>query len=832
MKPFKLIALAALLFLQTSLFANYQSKYIPDQVKKDFSEGTVGKYQVETIPTVTLAELQSKGVYGASSTLTKHISGTPNFKAIVAADVCKVDAPQAYTSTIYEMDLPNGVITCMYAAKGDLYNPMGLYKVSVPEVKAYYSVDTQAAKTAKAAEISAAEAQFAPLMARKKEIADQAQEQVNAGFLTIPELILAAVLTDDEIIDIAATKATGKFSLKPGYTSKFTNNGEIVDNTEYILADAAGIYEVYAGLASVSMNFLMILVVGFGAYGGVRFFGGRFANKMEDKKTHDASAPYYVGLVAGVLLFFPQDQININQAGETTEYELLKTQYQQFEKFGYYTFADWANQSAKVIIDTEMGTIIGKSGLGTKEQIVDTTAQITQSQKLNAFYVDNYNTCLNDIYKQENLTLYDGKSIFGETDKSTFPSTEHWAYAAYKGRTLTNGYYETGDEGSLKDGAAGAGEYPKFAFSACGKADYLSAFHKDKKTQLTNSYATLVQNNPSSSPKFASMEKLVQFQYELYRDWGMLSVLTLPIVKMQAGLLSGAKAKNNEVLEKLNANIANGNKVMHNLLSSVPYMFIPGAKTVFDIVKDNSLVIGGATGAVVGSQVPEADGWLSKAFYTVVGAIDGAAIGSTNAGGAALGAGFAYMAAKVVLSLLPILGLVIVGVLRFIIIILKILSFHFLSLFVMPIMFLQRNTELMVKFSAKILGNMLELPIFVLSIWLAVTFSSLLNTIGTFFSKKMIAGMLDNNIALNPLGTTQVDAGGFNLNDLFSQMLLYGFDGFFEVAIAVFSIVIIYKIIVTLHTELFNTIDLSTSSAIDNSIDAMKSESSGWGARI
>lgn len=834
MKPFKLItALTIFLFQTTLLVANYQSIYIPDQVKQDFSKNKYSKYQVETIPTISLAELKSKSVYNANASLTKHISGTPNFNAIVAADVCKVDNNVAYSSTIYETDLANGVITCMYAVKDDLYNPIGLYKVIIPEVKAYYAINTDTAKAEKASEIAAAEAQFTPLLQKKKEIIAQMDEQTNAGFLTIPELLMAAVLTDNEIIDIEATKATGKFQLKSGYTSKFTESAAVVDNSEYLLADAATIFDVYTGLSGVSMVYLMILVVGFGSYGFVRLVGGKFANKI-DKQNGSGDTPYLAGIAAGVLLFFPVNQGGMGAAaGEAGEYELLKTRYQGFEKFGYYTFSDWGKDAAKVVIDAEIDTLIRKSGLGTKEQIVSTWAQKVQSDRLSDFYINNYNLCLNNIYQQDKLVLSDGKGVYSETDKGLFPSSEHWAVAADLGKPMTDGFYETGLRGLLREGAATEGYYPKFAFSSCGKADYLSNYHKDRQGQLEKSYAALVTGSSGSNPKIPAFESLIEFQYKLYRDWGFLAVLGLPVTKMQTEYIGGLyKTGESEVLEKLHKQNGTSGIIsgpVHSIMSSIPYMFVPGAKNVFDIVSANSLVIGGAAGAVAGASQVQ-DGALSG-LLGLIGGAAGAAAGSTNAGGAIIGVVFAYQAAKILLAILPIIGLVIVGILRFVIIILKIFAFHFLSLFMMPIMFITKNVEAFGKFTAKILATMLEIPIFVLSVWLAVTANSLIHTIGTVFSKNIVGGMLDNSSALNQLNPN-MEVAGFNLGSLFSQMIIYFFDGFMEVVIAVFSMFIIYKIVISLHTMLFETIDLASSSAIDNSIDSMRQESASWGARI
>ncbi|MCK9455196.1 hypothetical protein [Sulfurimonas sp.] len=828
MKTLKLF-IAAFFLLSTSLLANYQSIYIPDQVMKDFSEQKYDKYRTETIPTLSLAELKSKGIYGENATLTKDISSSePSFNDILNAGICKVDNIAKFSSTIYELDLPNGIITCMFAAKGDLYNPMGLYKVSVPKIKTFYQIDTKAATQEQAAAIATAEAQFLPLLQKKQEIINDMQEQANASYLTIPELLMAAVLTDDEIIDIEATKATGKFQLKEGFTSKFTESDEVVDNSEYLLADAATIFEVYGGLGTVSMSFLMIMVVGFGAYGGIRLIGSKAANKIDGNKG-EGSTPWVVGLAAGVLLFFPVDQTEIQNAqGQVGEYELLKTRYQGFEKFGYYTFGNWGKESAKVIIDAEIDALIRKSGLGTKEQIVNTWAQKVQSDRPHDFYTLNYNYCKDTVYHESALLHSDRKSVYSETDGRLFPSTEHWAYASMIGRSMTDGFYEMGESGLIKDGITTEGYYPKFAFSACGKSEYLSDYHKDRKEAFSKSFAVLVNNDPTTNAKITALGDIFEFQYKLYRDWGYLAILGLPVTKMQTEYIGGLTQKNSEVLEKLNKKIKQDNKEIHSILSSLPYLMVPGMGKVFDMIQANSVVVGAASGAAIGSQA--ADGWGSW-FYGLVGAIDGAAIGSTGPGGALIATGYAYMAAKILLSLAPIVAIVAIGLLRFIIIILKIFSFHFLSLFIMPIMFLQRNLEAFAKFTAKILATMLELPIFVLAIWLAVTANSLIHTIGTVFSKNIVGGMIDNSMSQNQIGAN-IDIAGYNMNSLFDKLILYMFDGFMEIVIAAFSIVIVYKLIISLHTELFQMIDLSSTSAIDNAAESIRHESVSWGSRI
>ncbi len=95
----------------------------------------------------------------------------------------------------------------------------------------------------------------------------------------------------------------------------------------------------------------------------------------------------------------------------------------------------------------------------------------------------------------------------------------------------------------------------------------------------------------------------------------------------------------------------------------------------------------------------------------------------------------------------------------------------------------------------KIFITMVEIPIFVLSVWLALSANSLLHTIGDIFGKKMIIFML-------------------------------------EIIIAVFSTVIIYKIIITLHETVSDILEVQGTNRFDSAIESMKSDATGWGQKI
>ena len=139
----------------------------------------------------------------------------------------------------------------------------------------------------------------------------------------------------------------------------------------------------------------------------------------------------------------------------------------------------------------------------------------------------------------------------------------------------------------------------------------------------------------------------------------------------------------------------------------------------------------------------------------------------------------------------------------------------------------------------KVFATMMEIPLFVLAIWLAITANSLIHSIGDVLSKKLIISMIDNNSAMRATVQTSLTASGNTqwsvthfLGNYFSVFKLYVFDGFMEVAIAVFSIVLIYKIVISFHNMVLDAIEIQGSRGLDDAVESIRNEASGWGARI
>jgi len=820
------------LALTVSLFGNYAQDNSAEQIKKDFEKSETDKYKYDNFVDFSETRLLEAGILKQGQTLTRSFpEETFSFYHLSNANTCD-DLADGYTGTIYDVNLRNGTVTCMFATLTNMRNPMGVFSVHYPEVKAHYQLDKKQAKIDQADAVKKAVEQFQPLYDKKKEISASMKNVANDSYLNIPQLFTATILTDTDIIDVEATQATGNIQLKDSYTSSFIdeNTNQKSDNTKYLLTDATTIFKVYTGLSSISIDYLILLVILFGIYGIGRAVLSPLADKAEGQQNGDKKIPFTTGIIAGILLFFPtSDHENItNSSGETiAQYEIMKTRYQDFEKAGYYLFSEWASDSCKVIIDAEMEAIIQKSGLATQDQIINTYSGMILNQKLYDFYKDYAGACEGSVYDYDEMTAYDGEKIYSETYENLYPMSENWAYAASVVNVDGENYYKLSPEGlTLKSGYSKIylantehsieSFYPLVAFSSCRKANVYESKYYKKIQEYRDELNRLLQNNKSPDQnKINMLLKLIEFQYGLFREWGYLSILGLPVTKMQTEYIGGLyEAKNSEVIEKLNAQIKGDSDTTHMIMSSIPYMFIPGSGTVYKVISDNSGKFGSAAGATAGSGI----------FSVITGAIGGI-VGTV--GGSAMGMWGAYNVAKTVLELIPIIGVVIIGLVRFLIILIKIFSFHLVSLFLMPIMFAKENLQAISKFTVKIIATMLELPIFVLAVWLAITANSLIHSIGDAFSKKIILGMLENS----EVQYTNVETSLLN-NAYMSKIKIYVFDGFMEIAIAVFAIIIIYKLIISLHNTIFEVLEVQGSQSLDNSIESMKNEASGWGSRV
>lgn len=809
-----------LFLLISTLFADPIGQ-TPEQVRKDFESQQGDKYKYDTLPTFSLGDLIRKNIFTSSQTLERdYTSSGFALSDLLGAAPCD-NLKSGFTGTIYDINLEEGTVTCLVAEVNNVYEPAGLFQVSYPKFKTNYTKDIQKAKDDNAAAINKAKESFKALDANRANYTSKEGNSAQGLYLTVPQILMAAVLTDSNVIDVESTRVNRKIKLKEGFDSTFitSNSGEVRDTTNYIMADAANIFNVYIKLAKLSMDYLFLLSVFFAAWGIGRVGFGTLTDKIEKMQNHDKKIPFGFGILVALILFFPTNDYNSvnsvnNPSGQSSsDFEIMKTKFQAFEKTGYYLFGEWADDAASAIIDSEVNSIIDKSGVGTAEQLITAYSGMKLADKERLFWWDYYNKC----YAVYDVTyLKDGdRYLYSGVANNEFPQSEKYAsaIASYEPKAGKN-YYNKSPEGLVKGGYSSASSsesggdvYPQVSFSSCNRAIAHYEYFTNKTKDYKASYDELIAGvNSNNTTKLNMISTIIEFQYKLQKTWGFLSILGLPVTKLQTEYIGGLyQERNNAVLEALKAQTKQDSDGMHMIMSTIPYLFVPGAGTVFQVASENSGKLGAAAGGIFGG----------------VGGIVGGILGTVSGG--AVGAIVAYQVAKAVLAITPIVGLIIVGLVRFIVILVKIFSFHFASLFLLPIAFAKENIQAISKFSMKILATMIELPLFILSVWLAMTANSLIHTVGDIFSKEIIVGMLTNNAAGY--------ADTIGVSEWFSKIKIYVFDGFMEVAVAIFAIVIIYKLITSYHSQVLEVFEVPTSS-IDNSIDNMKSEAASFGLKI
>lgn len=823
-----------ILVLFISSVFGYQNSYNRQQVIKDFNSGDTAKYMVDNLNKLETKTLVEKKIIGSKSEL-KANTTIKEFEEMVQKNLlsvklaCKVQEP--WTATIYEIDPRSGIVKCMVAKKGDLYNPIGYFEVNHSAMSMYFNKDLKKAEELNKSVINLAQNKYDVLYNLKQSIKKTVNSNISSQYLNMPDMLLATILTDTDIVDVEAMNDTGKLQLKENFTSKVFNDANdpnsFYQNSELILEDSNTIFSVYAKLGEVSMYYLMLLVVFFGTIG----LGGAVLRPVLDKseghKNQDKKLPYMAGVGLGILFLFPTGDATLiakDASGQiTNEYQVMHTKFQDLEKKGYYLFSDWANDAASAIIDSEVDSIFSKSGVANKSTIVNAYAGKEQYNKLVNFTEAFKKEC-RVVYNQDRLE----KEDLSMDKNNIFPVSENWIFAStYSKDNSPNYYSHTNNGGVVKvvgkdmDIDESSKHYPVFSISACGKNYYQDLSYQSKFEDYKNSYTKAIQ--PVEENQIKALKSIIKFQYELERDWGFLAILGLPVTKMQTEYIGGLyTTKNSEVLDKLKEQVKSNSYGGHMILSTLPYLFLPGSSTIYKIISENAAPLG----AAAGSSISAASGGWTAPITAVVGAIIG------KAAAPAMGLYAAYVSGKTILNMAPIIGLIILGILRFVIIIVKIFSFHFASLFILPIIFAKANSEAISSFTMKIFATMLELPLFVLSIWLAITANSLLHSIGDIFSKKIILGMLANNQST----TISFANFGKDLSELnfefFNVLKIYFMDGFMEISISIFSIIIIYKLIGSLHTSILELIEIKGSKNLDDTLESIKQEANSWGGRV
>ncbi|MGB3751937.1 MAG: hypothetical protein WA945_10245 [Arcobacteraceae bacterium] len=825
------------LLLSISLFAN--TSPTAEQIKGDFARGDTKKYQMDNFQFLSEKTLIEKGIYSSAADMIPDPmdKATCYNKLVTSSATARVEevfkCPSIigteFSSSLYDTNLPNGTYTCLISEIGEKYRPFGYFELALPDgCKDLLKQDEIEVKALMYSQLQDSKDIYNDLYQVKKTIKNSIDDYSGSNYLNISDILLSAILSDTAIIDIQSTKATNRVSLHTEYNSQITDttmtdissiDGSTVNtvnnNTDFISAKAATIADVYAKLSDLAILYLFMMIIFFAIFGIGRMIGSAAADRIENNSHQNSKKiPFISTLLVGFLVFFPvsREEIEVVSGEYTEKYEVMKSHFQNFERTGYYLFMQWASDATDVIVDSEMDSLISRAGLSNENDIIHNKVQSMQTENYFKINQNIANFC-KDIYNVTSLAQISG------TSNKIFPTNENSFYA--HNVAIGNGatYYEKVTNGGLVsnyfDDTNEGERYPFISLSACGKANHKANIYN---TRYKNHIESLIKSTDdlatADAGKIAILKNLIKFQYELNRDYGLLGILGLPVTIMQTENI-GSVVNNDYILESLKTKIDTGlmDSTVHKFLSSVPYLLVPGASQIYQISKDHAMILGGAGGAAVGAttesmsliSVPFIDTFLQ----TITGAVAGGASGKFFP--EIIGFSYAYEAATTLLLILPILSLFLIGIARYIIIMSKIFIYHFISLFLVPVLFAKGNFKAVQEFTMKVLATMLEIPIFVLSVWIAMNAYYLMKIFVGSLEKRFIEGMLSN------LQTSQAS--------VIEVYKIYFFDGILNVALCLFSVVIIWKTITTTHTIIFSLFSIATgSSSLDNSVDTLVQE--------
>ena len=789
------------------------------KIHKDFENGQTEAYLKDNYGELTAETLSQQNIYKGD--FVNNMSAEQCTQKLNATDVLSsFHCPalgDGYLSSIASIDENTFTLKCAVVKADEKRIPIGYFNYQYKNCSGPLRTTDEAAMADEQIKsgIASSKAAFKTLLSTKKDIEDTMKSDVNNEYLNSIQVLVAVVSTNSDIINVDATTFQGKIVLNEGYTSIYRDeNGQTHDSTEVFQNTLNSVFQVYLRLVSSSMGYFAFLV-GLALIWGVGGFVGRgVLSKIEGVKDTDLKGVWFGTLIIGLLLIIPtsESETVVTDSKGSVEYKLFHNQIQDFQNDLWRNGLDWADGVTKEIIDIELDTMINNAGFANEDEIIAGTKSLYNIRKKYELNGNLLNECTQKfpVADLKKLEISDNKN-------RTFPISEKYLYGRMAfnysrmiqavGNTWAAGnvppYYNTYENRGFYEGNEAMSPV---LMSACASFESNVEYYSKQYDDQYAAYSRRIQNYgnaQSVADKISKIQGLIKFQYELYRDFGFASILALPIIKMQVEALDSTPK--HDLQSELTSKIKKDSLGAHAIMSSIPYTFIPGMGTVYNIAEKNSGELGAVIGATSGGGVGS---WASAAIGYIAG----------KGASGAVGLSVTYQTAKAILEIAPLVSILGIGIARLVVIVGKILIFHFSTIFALPVIFLQKNSLILGEFITKFILLMIEIPVFALSIWLAITMYKIIQSLGMYLAKYISVGLLEAN--------TLVEGSWFD------KIKLYLYDGFVEVAVSLLSIVIIYKIIVTTHTALFELLETKSTTALDNITESMKQDAGGMGSKF
>jgi hypothetical protein len=839
-----------LFFCFTSIFANiYDTKTIIE----DFKTGNVDKYNKDNIPLIDKQQAKIKYLLamGPGSYIVQVQSPSASGNNVLEVFKCP-KGTELYSTTVYSVDFKNLSMQCMVARKNQLEKPIALFNwhlsdygdevefsAAVPNFKKweeYFSKDLAAAAAANEELLNSSKAQFAGLIQAKNE-AKESQEAAGAN-IGIPKIILGTLLGDTGLIDVQSSINHSAIVLNEGNTvaggnflktktamtvnSSDATFGEVwrvdpdtvggvvpwmqnvwnkvsvgdkpvvalkVQQTAYQYQDKSSdvitsrlvnLLEFYPKFSQLNQDLYMLLLGIFGIAGISMISAARASQFFEhDEQGKNKIIMWGGGVVLTAIAFFPTDTQLVSIDGK--EFQASQNNFTKFEVMGYYTAVDFANGIANIVIDNEMNSIARRAGAINTNTIIDVAASQQLNIKERSAVATALTYCAN-TYHIPYTQQYNGGGNF------TFPKSEQYVYAQYIKKGLNPNIYSSINNNGLMLLDNPDKEYPKISLSACQKIekkiDYLEKMSEKNKATL------LAATDGVDERKIAMLEQLYHSQYGFLDEWGWLSIISLPTVTFKSENLEQLYLKQTDRATELLKKEDDG--VLKDVVTSIPWYLIPGMSNIqnmFESQFSDISALAGPVGKIVGSVAGGLTGYY-----------------------------FAVQVAQNLVEILPILGIVMISLLIILKIIIKIFTYHLMAPFVMLLAFSKQNVQLVLNYVARVITIMFEIPIFVLSVYAAMSARDILLALGTPMSSAVLKIMSEITEAQN--------------DSIVHNMLDYLAQGAIEVTLQIFAFIIIYKILSTYHTMIFEAIEAKTASALDDVVTSTQQSAVNYGQRL
>lgn len=833
-----------------------------EKIRNDFKNSNTDPYKNDYLKNIAKSEMILKHL--DPQDIQNHQITCENNNFTNINDYRCPKAKEGFSTSILKSNLKSGNMVCLFAKKGVLEKPIATFNWSLRDYTGYNNScdnllvkDRAAAIAANSDAIEKSKEDFKALEAAKVQFSQASDEEGNN--VAIPHLLASVLIQDGDLIDIQSSINHGSIVLQDGFNMKGANylraknltqtsieNANIGDVfsvsfdeaggagnwiknlTNAVLANASrntgigdynpqilvkkleniasennsktsdlinhrliSLLEFYPKWTLLNQDFFILLMALFGGGAASFLIFSKGVNFVEKTQENTSLIMYISIILISFIMFLPYSENEQVEIDEKT-YKTYNNNFQNLETGLYYTFIDFADRIAKNIIDTEMNSIIKRTNHVSTNSLISTFEQNEVFFKEAQIVGKLLHKCGNE---------YDIDLIQAQLDNKNnyFPSSEQMMYASYISKGRSPNYYSThGNGGSvIFDNQE---MYPNLSLSMC----HSIANRYDFLEKRVNANDSLIAKAAAGvdSQKLQMIENIIKSQYGMYEEWGFMSILALPTIIYKSQQVGGLFEK--EKLDYASQLLDNEkDTIVKDIAYNSPMLLIPGVSNLYQILKDNSGKIGASLGAVGGPK----------------GSLTGGVVGFFTSSSIAY-VGTVYFVEEIIKAI-PIIGIVMFGLLILLKIIIKIFTYHLIAPFVLVIAFSKRNTEMITNFFSRVISIMLEIPIFVLSVFAAMAAHDILMSIGTPLSSTLMK--IISEITIDSFG-----------NDfaVLQHGMDYAMQGFVNILLNLFSFVIIFKILSTYHTQIFEALETKAATAFDDVIEKMQQSAQGWGHRI